>query len=357
MSVAELKEWKAIIKDPSSEEAIRTLMDIYWTDLENADYQSLAPEKSAAMYDQLMEQSQNASVKTRPWRWIGAAAAIIFVFSSLLLFYQSPQQSAIAPGKNTAFLTLSNGKTIRLSESKGAVILDASKLSYSDGTPLSKDTLSSGLVADAEFSITTPRGGTYEVILADGTHVWLNADSKLKFPNKFTGKQRLVSLYGEGYFEVSHNAAMPFRVLTGHQQVEVLGTHFNVNAYQNESEIKTTLIEGAVKVSEKGTSKLLSPGFQAINNDKGIEVIKVDPAISIAWKNKQFLFEGQNIKIIMRMLQRWYNVDVIYSGEITTDTFSGGVSRFNNLSEVLSSLESTGKVKFRLIGRQVYVSM
>jgi len=287
---------------------------------------------------------------------VAAAVAAVLLISSALFFTRGDDRDQILAGKNTAILTLSNGKTIPLSETKNGLVIDASKISYNDGTSVAAY-VGSDSMSTAGLKISTPRGGTYEVILADGTHVWLNAASKLEFPAQFSGKQRLVSLTGEGYFEVASNKQKPFKVLSGGQAVEVLGTHFNINAYEDERAIKTTLLEGSVVVSSDSGYELLKPGEQAVNANKHISVSKVNVSIPVAWKNKQFLFERESIQSIMRMVERWYDVEVSYSAEIPEETFSGGVSRFDKLSEVLKSLESTGKVKFEVKGRTVHVSM
>lgn len=309
----------------------------------------------------------------RSIRLFSYAAAAVALISLSVIFYvvfkpverlQKSDLSAavkdIAPGKNTAVLTLSNGKTIQLSERKTGVVIGAA-LSYSDGSTISGTTLSAEERGPVQLlTASTPRGGTYRVELPDGTRVWLNAATTLRFPSAFakTGN-RTVELTGEAYFEVAKDKAHPFIVSTASQTVRVLGTHFNINAYQEELNVKTTLLEGAVSVTtnDKSQSVKISPGKQAVLDPSGaLTVGDVDVESAVSWKNSQFMFDGETIQPIMRSIARWYNVDIRYVGEITNEKFIGGVSRFDNVSKVLKSLESTGKVHFRLEGRTIIVS-
>jgi len=195
------------------------------------------------------------------------------------------------------------------------------------------------------------------VVLSDGSKVWINSASSLRYPTAFTGNERKVELTGEAYFEVAHNPAKPFRVASRNQTVEVLGTHFNINAYDDEPAIKTTLLEGKVKVTAANNEvRFLQPGQQSALSTGAFTVSAVETDEAVAWKNGQFMFENDNIQYIMRTLSRWYDVDVEYSGAIPDDTFGGGTSRFKNVSEVLNVLQLTGKVHFKIEGRKIIVS-
>nr|WP_121271282.1 FecR family protein [Pedobacter schmidteae] len=319
-----------------------------------------------------------ASSKTN-WRlWISVAATLLLIIGLVFynkrsaLFDNRQQQvilaNDIAPGKNTATLTLADGKVIPLSDAKTGVVIDASKLSYNDGTAISTSVQDQGKAGSLLNAIATPRGGQYHVVLPDGTKVWLNAASSIKFPSNFTGvKQRRVELTGEAYFEVSKTTGdkpIPFVVVSPHQQVEVLGTHFNINAYADEASSKTTLLEGAVQVSslnkDKSTavenhSARLSPGQQASLNDRAIQIKTVNTEAAVAWKNNKFMFEGNNIQGIMRQVSRWYDVDVVFKGDISQEAFAGKISRFKHLSEVLDLIELTGLVHFKVEGRRITV--
>ena len=206
-------------------------------------------------------------------------------------------------------------------------------------------------------TITIPNGGQYQLILADGTKVWLNAASSLKFPTAFPGKQRTVELTGEAYFEVAKNKNQPFNVKTPTQTVQVLGTHFNINAYSNEPFVKTTLLEGSVNVSSAGGSLLLKPGQQALLNNSGLATLKddVDTDEAIAWRNGLFQFNDVDIKTIMRQVARWYDVDVEFKGQVPAYTFHGKISRNLNASTVLKIFELSG-INFTIEGRKIIVS-
>jgi transmembrane sensor len=208
-------------------------------------------------------------------------------------------------------------------------------------------------------TIETPKGGQYRIDLPDGTMVWLNAGSSLRYPNRFAGQERKVALTGEAYFEVAKNKQMPFRVVSGKQVVEVLGTHFNINAYTDEASVKTTLLEGSVNVllQETHQSELLNPGQQAVVKYNGssivVQPVKVEEAV--AWKNGYFMFVDADLESIMRQLARWYDVEVAYEGNLGSLKFGGMVSRSKSIAQTLRILELTGNVRFKVAGRRVTV--
>ena len=216
-------------------------------------------------------------------------------------------------------------------------------------TILNNDDVKSNKVAFN--TIQTPRGGQYQVVLPDGTKVWLNAASSLKYPEVFMGNTRTVELSGEAYFEVSKNKAMPFHVKSKFQDVEVLGTHFNINSYMDEQTIKTTLLEGSVKVSNLKSLKILKPGQQSIAGISENSLIKlaseVDTDDETAWKNGLFQFNNSDLKIILNQLERWYDIKIDYAS-IPAKRYNGMISRKVKLSEVLKMLEKTGNIKFEV---------
>jgi transmembrane sensor len=193
--------------------------------------------------------------------------------------------------------------------------------------------------------------------LPDGTKVWLNAASSLHFPTAFTGGERRVELTGEGYFEVAKNKHLPFKVAFNDQEVQVLGTHFNIMAYPNEEASQTTLLEGSVSITKRNISRLLVPGQQAKSTigSAGFDIKQVDTQEAVAWKNGEFLFKNTNIQSIMRQLARWYDVDVAYQGNLQNMVFGGRMSKSKNISEVLKNLELTGTIHFKIEGRRVTV--
>jgi transmembrane sensor len=207
--------------------------------------------------------------------------------------------------------------------------------------------------------ITTPRGGQYRLVLPDGTRVWLNSASSIRFPTRFDGHERKVELMGEGYFEVAKNASKPFRVaFAGSGEVEVLGTHFNINAYEDEPSLKVTLLEGSVRVRSAGDSKVLQPDEQAvisgasaaISVQKGIDVNQV-----VSWKDDLFDFNNDPLPAVMRQLSRWYDADISYRGIIPEGHYTGSIRRQASLSEVLRMLELAGGVHFSIEKKQIVV--
>nr|WP_294870461.1 FecR family protein [uncultured Pedobacter sp.] len=297
---------------------------------------------------------------------IAAAASIIIAVAAGLWLYNArtikpqsqilSQTNDIAPGKNTATLTFSSGKTIQLSDKKKGIFINASYLKYNDGSTVgssaSPEISAMGVVEGSPIIATTPKGGTYQVVLPDGTEVWLNADSKLVFPSKFTGNNRVVTLTGEAYFEVAKNKSKPFIVNTGASKIEVLGTHFNIMAYKDEADNLVTLLEGAVKVNSGTAKVLLKPGQQAEISRKNPSSIilnnEIDTEQIIAWKNGYFMFANEPVESIMRKISRWYNVDIVYQDNLQDKALWGTVSRFKNVSEVLKRLELTGVVRFKI---------
>lgn len=301
--------------------------------------------------------------KNRRW-WYLAAAAIFLIGAFAIYRFVIEQPSAntpiaktqivkddIAPGGNKAILTLADGSTIILDNAANGDLTNQgnTKVIKLDGQ-LAYTT--NGKTTEVIYNtISTPMGGQYQLVLADGSKVWLNAASSLRFPANFIGSERKVELTGEGYFEVAKNATMSFKVdVAGKGEVEVLGTHFNINAYSDEASINTTLLEGSVKVKALSSDKslLLSPGHQAQLNTNGQITINSRPDIDqvMAWKNGKFYFgNAMDIKDVMRQISRWYNVDIKYLKPIELH-IGGGISRDVNLSDVLKMLEATGVLKF-----------
>lgn len=307
-----------------------------------------------------------------------AAAAAVFIIGLAGYFYSSPvtpkqqlaahqsKNNTIVPGSNKAFLTLADGRKISLTDANSGEIVKQEGLSINktaDGkivyTVVDQEK-NAGQEKMAFNIIETPKGGQYQINLPDGTKVWLNAASSLRYPTKFAGSIRKVELTGEGYFEVA-KVHIPFVVKTLGQEVEVLGTHFNINSYKDEDDIKTTLLEGSVRVIPVGTNKnyhakLLKPGEQSQLNEGDLKVKAVDTESIVAWKNGDFIFKGDDLKSIMKKVARWYDVEVVYKGDFDNLKFGGYISRSKNISAVLNIMESTGKVDFNIKGKLVTVS-
>lgn len=262
-------------------------------------------------------------------------------------------QSDIRPGKRGAKLRLANGQEIILDGNKVGLVVKNKQLSYNDGTGVRSSTQP---LSDEKYTALTDNGNMYKLTLSDGTMVWLNAASQLDFPAHFTGQNRHVKLKGEAFFKVAKDRIHPFIVESKGQQVKVLGTEFNINSYADEQFTKTTLVSGSIHISGVDNNFVMKPGQQARLDARGtLAVADADTTLAIAWKNDKFLFEDNDIQSVMRMVQRWYNVEVIYSGPQPDVTFGGKISRFNNVSSVLRVLETTGGVHFKTAGNKIYV--
>lgn len=322
--------------------------------------------------------SNNNTRKKKHWRkWAVAAAAILCISTAAYFLWDqgtakpiaaSPakkplQKDDIAPGGNKAILTLADGSTITLDSAANGQLTqqdnisitktEDGKLTYQiDGKTITED--------DEAFynTISTPRGGQYQVTLSDGSKVWLNAASSIRFPVRFMGTERKVTITGEAYFEVEKDAARPFRVNAAGSEVEVLGTAFDVNAYDDENSIKTTLVHGSVKIkaAASGNTAFLTPGQQSgiaggkidVRNDADIEEV-------LAWKNGRFQFNHTDIRSILRQISRWYDVDVEYAANVDM-SFSGQLTKDEYVSKVFDMLALTGEVKFRIAGRKIIVT-
>ena len=301
--------------------------------------------------------------KRQLWPKIAAAACLVLASGVAMYVFINPgakQKKAvpsytniILPGKNTAALTLVSGKIIQLTEAKKGVVIHTSQITYEDGTPIT------GNNETGYETISTPNGGQYRIVLSDGSQIMINAASTLRFPSNFHGSAtRTVELKGEAYFEVAKDKLHPFLVTAGDQKVEVLGTHFNVAGYSDEPEIKTTLLEGSVKVSSlaTGATRQLNPGQQASFSRNGINIKKVDVDDEVAWKNGYFMFNYETLEEVMLKISRWYDIKVQYEDPaVKSIVFFGTISKFERFSKVLNMLERTKKVKFLVDGRVVTI--
>ncbi len=266
--------------------------------------------------------------------------------------------TTVKPGGNKAYLTTADGQVIDLNESHNTIRV-GEDIAYNDGTVVwsaQQATLAS------RNTLHTPKGGNYTVVLSDGTQVMLNASSKLSYPNRFDDTQRVVELDGEAFFQVQpalrQGKKIPFVVKTKSQEVEVLGTVFNMKDYNDEKAAKTTLVHGSVRVklANQNISRLLSPGQEAIISGNSINRVPVDTSIALDWKNGLIHLNEENLASIMKKIERWYDVDVEFRDIDPQIRFGGSVSKYKNLSDVLHRLELTGDVKFISKGRRIIVT-
>lgn len=299
-----------------------------------------------------------------------AAAAIVLILLSgagYLVWKKNHQtlnppiaiQHDAPPGRNGAILTLAGGKQIVLDSAGSGELAEQGRMAIvkSNGQiSYQPETANKGDNEVLYNTISTPRGRQFELVLSDGTHVYLNAASSITFPTVFTGNKRSVAITGEAYFDVVHHPSMPFVITVRGTQVEVLGTRLNINAYDDEDNIKTTLLQGKVRVSEHSGAVLLQPGEQAQTGSLPLpRIIKDAPVDEVmAWKNGFFQFDGASVQTVMRQLSRWYDVDVSYQGATPDHRFVGKVGRDYNLSEVLAVL-SASDVHFSIEGKKLIV--
>lgn len=317
-----------------------------------------------------LEKQQNNHIL---WRRLSSVAAIFLIIS--VYWISRPEGTSsmkkpvvgqikpdFKPASSKAILTLASGEELILENSSTTetVLQGNVTIRQSAAGKLVYDPSGSDKISHAMMNkISTPRGGQYQLVLSDGTKVWLNAASSISFPVAFPGDKREVSITGEAYFEVVHNNNRPFIVSAADQQITVLGTHFNVSAYIDDDFTSTALITGLVRVKSKktGTVKVVRPGQAALSSAVGpIHVEKIDTDDVLSWKNGYFQFDNQNIYAIMKIMSRWYDVDVEYRGEGSNERFGGTFSRGKNLSESLSNLEKLGKVHFKLLPDKIIVT-
>ncbi|WP_316839338.1 FecR family protein [Pedobacter gandavensis] len=303
------------------------------------------------------------------WTRLSIAASIVLCMGISFYAYQTYSYkkgqelaaSLIGPGTHKARLVLSNGQVILLDTLKnGSQTLEAGIqiTKTKDGQLIYKINDQQGRNASLINTIETPRGGQYQVQLPDGTAVWLNAASSLKYSGAFKDKKREVTLSGEAYFEVAHRANQPFLVHTQNQVVEVLGTHFNINAYPDEETQVTTLLQGMVKTSSKSKALILKPGQQSVLNQKRAELKmeEADTETVMAWKNGDFIFKDEDLASVMKKVERWYDVDVVFQDvDPKTIKLGGWVSRSKNISAVIKIIEPIAGIQIKIEGRRVTV--
>ena len=266
------------------------------------------------------------------------------------------QQPAVLPGSYKAVLTLASGEQVNLEEwCRDSLWKDGTLIRKRKGELTYEQKAGDMQQEEMLFNtITIPRSGEYKLVLSDGTKVWLNSDSKLEFPNTFVGDERRVKLAGEAYFEVAKNKAKPFRVEVERVEVVVLGTSFNIHAY--DEAVKTTLVEG-VKLNVAGKAYSLSPGFEANVDQGGVKIVKSDVYEQIAWKDGKFVFREKRLEEVMSILSRWYDFEIFYQNAAVKDLhFTGNIPRHTTINEVLKFLERTHLVHFSVVGRTVIVS-
>ena len=379
-SPEEVKELLAYFHNPDDETQLRGLIFDSLDEIDEEDDGSGWQAETNRLLTQVKKQLNTEKGRVVPFskkKWLRIAAAAVLV-TGVFAVYNYMRNDAvhkptvaetatnpadpIAPGRNKATLTLDNESTINLETALNNTLAEQGNTSVvksADGQVIYK-LINEKPISTLYNRIITPRGGQFQVTLSDGTNVWLNAASSIHFPVTFTGSERRVEITGEAYFEVAKNAAMPFKVkIADKAEVEVLGTHFNINAYSDEPTVNTTLLEGSVKfisLAQKN-SRILVPGEQAVLNAADQIQVKKDlnAEQAIAWKNGTFEFSDSNLATVLRELARWYDVDIIFEGAAPQKQFTGEIQRNLNLSQVLKLLEKNG-VHGRIEGKKLIVT-
>lgn len=367
--IQELFEW---IKKSDDDSLLKEKISLLWSQHQN-------DETPAVDWTHIYSKVINApEAKVRKiWPSIAVAimmAGVIFAVGFLLTLNKNSdsdlKQNELlvhdvkAPATNRAMITLGDGSVVYLdSTSNGQVAVQGNVtiLKQPDGQiGYQSSSDENGILTNQLNTLFNPKGSkVIEMTLSDGSHVWLNSGSSITYPVQFNEKERKVTLNGEAYFEIAKDASKPFTVSKDKMQVHVLGTHFNVNAYDDEDIIKVTLLEGSIKILDQGINEILKPGQQAniSNNAKPFITNAVNLEAVMAWKNGRFIFDRENIQSIMRQLARWYDLNVDYEGNVTTEKFVGvfSRSRYQNISEILSMFEKTRIISFSINGKNITV--
>ncbi|MBC9911405.1 FecR family protein [Chitinophaga varians] len=358
--------------DGTATAAEQALVDRYCEQLETSGETGMEPETEAllqqVMYDRIMQKIRAPRKRSHRWTYAAAAAVLALVAVGGISLFPRKQMPSVAvreksvfhndikPGGNKAILTLANGSTVVLDDVSTDSLAPQgnSKITRTGSGQLSYQP--SGAPQEVVYNtLSTPAGGQFRLTLPDGSRVWLNAASSITFPTAFTGKDRIVALKGEAYLEVSHNPQQPFKVKVRDMEVSVLGTHFNINAYPDETGVRTTLLEGSVRVNNDGQSYMLKPGQQAQLQPNGqFSLQTVETEDITAWKDGQFNFNDADIHTVMRQVTRWYGAEVVYQGNVTHH-FMGTIPRDVPVSRLLKMLELTGRVSFVVEGNKIIV--
>jgi hypothetical protein len=369
LSPIETDEFSGYVEDPAYKEEIQDLLAALYKEQQA---ELMSDKRQMRVLKNVLGGAYDLAPAVpvrRIWPRIVAAASVVLALSVGLIFYLRDKtkenntiayHNDVAPGHQGATLTLANGRKIRLTAAaNGQLATQAGvEITKTQNGQLVYEIKKKESQPDQINTLSTGNGETYQVKLPDGTRVWLNSASSLTYAASLdqTGK-RQVKLTGEGYFEVAKDKLHPFVVQTANQEVEVLGTHFNINSYQDEPAIATTLLEGSVKVTAGNRSQVIKPGEQLINNGTDMKVAQANTDNITDWKDGDFNLNDLDFRVAMRKIARWYDVEVIYDATVPQHIETGGwISRDKKLSVILRSIESLGSVHFKVEGKKLYVS-
>ncbi|MBV7533730.1 FecR family protein [Chitinophaga sp. sic0106] len=366
ISAGEKKHLEAMLASDQYRDYLESHIDHDWEQL------PATPDKTDPVGEAIFSRIQEHNATTVPvssrriWAAAAVAAILITGVGLYITLKPSPAKQLVAankptdvgPGGDKAILTLANGQKVVLDSGRQGVILSQAGITVQkNGTGQIVYEVSGNNEAPVEYNtITTPPGGQFQVVLPDGSRVWLNSCSSLHFPTSFKAKQRSVDLKGEGYFEIAANEHQPFNVTVNEINIQVLGTRFNVMAYADEEDIRTTLLQGAVKLWSNNQPLVLKPGEEGRFNRKQATMTTVagNEEEALAWKNGYFSFEHADLKSIIRQLGRWYDLEIIYEGALPEARFMGMISRNGPLSGAMNVLKGMG-VNSRLEGKTLVI--
>jgi len=376
-TAAERQEFLDYVARAEHDEQLKMMLEENWLSIEEDTKPVRDPAAAQMLQNILGGETPVAPLSTRRsqhllWR-VMAAAMVLLLLGGATFYFRFKDQGVASiqhvaeasPGDadttskraHKAILTLADGSEIILDHTQEGKLAEqgSAQVFRKEGAVLSYHANANTAEAVVHNTLTTPKGGTYQLLLPDGTKVWLNSYSSLNFPSQFSGSERKVTLTGEAYFEVAKNAKMPFKVAVAGMEVKVLGTHFNVMAYGDEKTINTSLLEGSVRVSSAGGNKLLKPGQESRMTKAGqLQVVEADLEEVMAWKNGWFNFNQADVPQLMRQLSRWYDLEVVYEGKVPEGRFSGLVKQANDVGQVLAILKAGG-LKFKTQGKRITI--
>jgi len=348
---AQLEDWAN--RDAANRQLLANFDKEEWLRSELLDFHAMAPanlERESAQLSRRIIGGRN--VRSLYYKWLPYAVAAILAMAIGVFFLDNDKKHndhalsiEVPPGGHRATLSLTDGRTIVLNEATEGIVVYDDRIAYRDGSALA------ATIADT-LVLTTPRGGQYRITLADGTNVWLNAASTLKYPAKFSGSAREVKLTGQAYFAVSEDKQRPFRVQTDAQQVEVLGTEFDISAYADDKETRTTLVTGSVRLSQAANELVLMPGEQGKLRNSIFTKKQVDVNAYIAWTHGDMVFDQTDLSQIFRQLERWYDVNFIFDNIRPEGQLYGKLSRQTNLSDVLRVIGRNTGLRFKITENQ-----
>jgi len=354
LSPTEKEDWARFVSDPSNDLLLQELLNIDWHELDSEqNWKRLPANRERRILEQIMwiEIPKSATKVFTLARIVSIAALLLACLLACLFFYKN---DTVLPGKNQAYLLMSDGTKIELSSLQSGIAFSDGSVRYIDSRILIDNNSNVG----GMLSLVTPKGGQYQLLLEDGSRIWLNADSRLNYPAQFLpGKPREVNIEGEAFFSIKHDAKRPFIVHTDKQEVRVLGTEFAVSAYKDDPYIKTTLLNGSVSLHVGQNKILLKPDQQAVLQGDKINLYQIKASEALAWTKGEFVLENEPLESIMRKLSRWYNVEVIYDNDrLKQQKYEGVLNRFEQIDDLLQLLEKIGDVNFKRSDRKIYVS-